>query len=358
MKKIGIITIHSDYHYGAALQGFATAKVLQDNGYSAEIIDYIKIPTNLPNFNIITKILYYWLSRKRIRGFKSFLKPVVSEKKYKTVDEIMIDFNEDYDIILTGSDQVWNPLYGGLFKLNPVYFAAFAPQKEYKKISYASSIGSHQFTDKEIPKVKQWLGEYQHIATRENSGKEQLERILKREVSVVIDPTLLLTKQDWLSAARAPSKKIKEKYVLVYNVGSKIEHDAKFARHIADKLQCKVVFMSIKWKTKENIDINIPHCGPAEFVWLFAHAEFVVTSSFHGVAFSVNLNKNFVNVYNPKSPQRTQNLLASVGLENRTIKSVAEIDGLDLNIDYTTPNRMLNQQRQQSLDYLINAIEN
>lgn len=358
MKKIGIITIHSDYHYGAALQAFATAKVLVDKGYSAKIIDYIKIPSNLPNFNIINKVLYYLLSFIRIKNFKSFLKPVLSNKKYHSLDEIMNSFNEDFDIILTGSDQVWNPLHSGLNRLNPAYFAAFADNAKYKKVAYASSLGNHKFTEDEIPMVKEWLGAYKHLSTREVYGKQQLESILDTKVSIVVDPTLLLDKESWQGVARRPTKKINFKYVLVYNVGSTIEHDAKFAKHIANKLGCKVVFMSIKWTTKENIDVNIPHCGPAEFVWLFANAEFIVTSSFHGVAFSVNLNKNFINVLNPKSPQRTHQLLSSVALAERTINSIEEIDNLDLNIDYIFPNQLLEKQRTDSMEYLINAIEN
>lgn len=356
--KIGIITIHSDFHHGAALQAFATAKVLNNNGYNAKVIDYIKIPTNLPKLNLLTKILYQILSFKRIQNFKSFLKPVLDEKQYHSVESIIHNFNEDYDIILTGSDQVWNPVYSGLNKLNPVYFAAFADSRKYKKIAYASSIGSHMFTENEILDVKKWLGDYKHISTRELFGKTQLEQILNKDVSLVLDPTLLLNKYDWQKISTPPTKKIKFKYVLVYNVGSTIGHDAEFAKHIANKLNCKVVFMSIKWLTKKNIDVNIPHCGPAEFVWLFANAQFIVTSSFHGVAFSVNLNKNFVNIYNPKSPERTNQLLTSIGLEHRTIHSIENLETLELSIDYSKTNQLLEKQRKQSLDYLINAIEN
>jgi polysaccharide pyruvyl transferase WcaK-like protein len=116
--------------------------------------------------------------------------------------------------------------------------------------------------------------------------------------------------------------------------------------------------MSIKLSKAKNVDINIPHCGPAEYVWLFANAEYIVTSSFHGVAFSINLEKQFINIYNEKSPQRVQGLLEKVGLEERSIKSMGEIDIIMKSIDYSLITPKLDKHRNLSISYLINAVEN
>lgn len=355
MKKIGIITIHSDIHYGAALQSCALAKFLSEK-YFARIIDYRKIPTNLPNFSPLKMFIYNLRSAKRTFRYRRFVKPFLSNKRYNSLDELMNSFSEDFDIIITGSDQVWNPKVGGVEGLNPAYFNAFAPIEKYKKISYASSVGNYSFNDKEKDFVNKWLSEYSHISTRESYGKDQLEKILNKEVALVLDPTLLLNKKDWLDISKPV--KINEKYVLVYNVGSTIEKDAKYAREIADKNNWKVVFMSIKLTKDPNIDINIPHCGPEEFVWLFANAEFIVTSSFHGVAFSLNLEKQFINVYNPKSPQRIQELLEKMNLEERSIKSIEDIKISEERINYIEVSPTLDKHRASSIKYLINAIEN
>ncbi len=355
MKKIGIITIHSDLHYGAALQAFALNRVLSKK-YKSEIIDYRKIPTNLPHFGFIKMRIYELMSIIRTKRYRKFLSSELSMKRYNSLDELMNNFNEDYDVIVTGSDQVWNPAVGGLGKLNPAYFAAFADSSKYKKISYASSVGNYIYPEDEKITIKTWLSEYSHLSTRESFGKTQLEGILNKKVDLVIDPTLLLTKEDWIKVSHKVS--IKDKYVLVYNVGSKVEKDAEYARKIADKNGWKVVYKSIRLKKDKYIDKNIPNCGPAEFLWLFANAEFIVTSSFHGVAFSLNLEKNFLNVYNPKSPQRVQHLLESVGLEDRILNSIDQLINFQLNIDYSSANIKLEKLRQNSLMYLFNAIEN
>lgn len=353
--KIGIITVHSDFHYGAALQAFALNRVLSQK-YDSKIIDYRKIPTNLPQFSFLKMMIYHFVNIKKILRYRKFLKYEISTNSYKNVEELMTNFQDPYDVIVTGSDQVWNPAVGGMDTLNPVFFGAFAPEEKYKKISYASSVGNHVYNEKEKKLVKKWLSEYSHVSTREVFGQKQLEDILNVKVDLVIDPTLLMTKAEWLQIANPID--IKYKYVLVYNVGNSIDVDSEYARKIADQNGWKVVFMSIRLTKDKNIDINIPHCGPAEFVWLFNNAEYIVTSSFHGVAFSINLGKNFINVYNPKSPQRIDMLLNSVGLADRTVKSLEDLQSVKKEIDYQYASIQLDLLRKASYDYLINAIEN
>lgn len=125
---------------------------------------------------------------------------MVGVHTYRTLNEIMNNFKENYDILISGSDQIWNPRCGGLVnKLNPAYFLAFVSNKRCKKISYASSIGSYQFNKDEQNQIKRWLSEYTAISTREQSGKEQLSTFINKEIQVTLDPTLLLTKMNGLN---------------------------------------------------------------------------------------------------------------------------------------------------------------
>jgi hypothetical protein len=355
MIKIGIITIHSDLHYGAILQAFALNKVLSGK-YESKIIDYRKKPTNLPQFSLPKMLIYHLVNLKKAFRFRRFLKTEISINCFKTVEELMNNFSDQYDVILTGSDQVWNPAVGGMDTLNPIFFGAFAAKEKYKKISYASSVGNHIYSEEEKILVKKWLSEYSHLSTREIFGKKQLEDILNVKVDLVLDPTLLMTKNQWLKVA-IPVK-IKYKYLLVYNVGNTIDVDSEYARKIADENGWKVVFMSVRLKKDKNIDINIPHCGPGEFIWLFNNAEYVVTSSFHGVAFSINFKKKFINVYNPNSPQRIDMLLNSLGLNDRTVKSIDDLQFIKRDVDYQYASIQLDRLRKISYDYLINSIEN
>lgn len=356
MKKIGIITIHSDLNYGAALQAYALNEFLRSKGYQAEIINYIKIPNHPRVYPFPINIAYKLMNLPRFLRYRKFLQFSVSSKKYKTLEELMNNFHEPYDVLISGSDQVWNPTCGGFInKLNPAYYLAFVSHDKYKKVAYASSVGSYIFKDDEIPYVKRWLDEYDHLSTREIAGSKQLECILKRNVKVVLDPTLLLKKEDWYKVTNKIN--IKDNYVLVYYI-DEIAECVEYARKIADKNGWKVAMMTNAFKRFPGVDINIPFCGPSEFLYLFANAKYIVTNSFHGTAFAVNFNKDFISVIKRNSPQRAQTLLNNVGLPERLLININDVDKLPLHINYDEPNKKLNELRQDSVSYLLNAIEN
>ncbi len=357
-KKIGIITIHSDLNYGAALQAYALNQFLVNKGYNSEIINYIKIPNHPRQYPFPVNIAYWLMNRPRHNRYRKFLKSSVSTQTWHSVDELMQGFDEPYDVLISGSDQVWNPTCGGLIdKLNPCYYLAFADNKKYKKVAYASSLGSYRFNKEEIKSVGKWLGEYEHLSTREQEGKEHLESFLERDVKVVLDPTLLLNHKEWQRVAAPVSKVKDEKFVLVYYI-DEIAECVEYARKVADANGWKVAMMTNTAKRFPGVDINIPFCGPAEFLWLFDKAQFVCTNSFHGTAFSVNFNKNFISVIKRNSPQRAQTLLKNVGLSERLLTDIGQIDSLSEQIDWTTTNEKLLQLRTDSIEYLINAIEN
>ena len=268
--------------------------------------------------------------------------------------EELQSFNEEFDILISGSDQIWNPVCGGLNRINPAYFLAFASKDKYKKISYGSSVGSYIYDENEKKQVRKWLNEYSHISTRESSGAIQLESIINKPVKVVLDPTLLLNKDGWLQYAS--SVKIKSKYVLVYYI-DELDEVVSYARIIADKLGLKVALITNMAKRHSKVDINIPHCGPAQFLWLFANATYIVTNSFHGTAFAVNFNKDFVSVIKRNSPQRAQTLLKNVGLYERLLTNIDELDNIPLNVDFKEANIKLDMLRNDSISYLLNSIE-
>ena len=355
MKKIGIITIHSDLNYGAALQAYALNDYLRINGYNSEIINYIKIPNHPRQYPFPMNIAYWLMNRPRFKRYRKFLADSVSKETYNTLDELMDGFNANYDVVISGSDQVWNPTCGGFVdKLNPAYYLAFADKNKFKKVAYASSVGSYVFNDAEKVSVKKWLDEYAHLSTRETAGAEQLKSFLHKDVKVVLDPTLLLNADQWRKADH--TVRIKEKYVLVYYI-DEIDEVVAYARKVADKHGWKVAMMSNTRKPYPGVDINIPFCGPAEFLYLFDHAEYICTNSFHGTAFAVNFNKNFISVIKRNSPQRAQTLLNNVGLPERLLSNLCDIDKLSNQIDFSVVNEKLDALRKDSTEYLLNAIE-
>lgn len=353
MKKIGIITIHSDLNYGAFLQAFALTTFLNNNSYYTRIIDYRKIPNSPRIYKFPKNIIYKIYNLPRLFRYRRFIAPLLSNKRYNSLEELQ-SFNEEFDILISGSDQIWNPVCGGLNRINPAYFLAFASKDKYKKISYGSSVGSYIYDENEKKQVRKWLNEYSHISTRESSGAIQLESIINKPVKVVLDPTLLLNKDGWLQYAS--SVKIKSKYVLVYYI-DELDEVVSYARIIADKLGLKVALITNMAKRHPKVDINIPHCGPAQFLWLFANATYIVTNSFHGTAFAVNFNKDFVSVIKRNSPQRAQTLLKNVGLYERLLTNIDELDKIPLNVDFKEANIKLDMLRNDSISYLLNSIE-
>lgn len=353
MKKIGIITIHSDLNYGAFLQAFALTTFLNNNSYYTRIIDYRKIPNSPRIYKFPKNIIYKIYNLPRLFRYRRFIAPLLSNKRYDSLEELQ-SFNEEFDILISGSDQIWNPVCGGLNRINSAYFLTFASKDRYKKISYGSSIGSYVYDENEKKQVRKWLNEYSHISTRELSGAIQLESIINKPVKVVLDPTLLLNKDIWLQYAS--SVKIKSKYVLVYYI-DELDEVVSYARIIADKLGLKVALITNMAKRHSKVDINIPHCGPAQFLWLFANATYIVTNSFHGTAFAVNFNKDFVSVIKRNSPQRAQTLLKNVGLYERLLTNIDELDNIPLNVDFKEANIKLDMLRNDSISYLLNSIE-
>lgn len=355
MKRVGIITIHTDLNYGAFLQAFALSYFLKLEKYEVKIIDYKKVPNSPRIYKFPKNIAYKLYNIPRSQRYYNFIKPMLSQIRYNSSEDIMNNFQERYDVLISGSDQIWNPMCGGLNKLNPVYYLAFASNDKYKKISYASSLGSYVYLENEIPYIQKWLNEYSHLSTREITGADQLKGILKRDVKVVLDPTLLLDKNRWSTISHFVN--IKDKYVLVYYI-DEIDEVTSYARNIANKNGWKVALMTNTYNRHPNVDINIPHCGPAEFLWLFEHAEYIVTNSFHGTAFAINFQKDFVSVIKRNSPQRAQTLLANVGLSERLLTNIDDLDKLSVHIDYAEPMKKLEDLKRDSINYLLNAIEN
>ena len=353
MKRIGIITIHSDLNYGAFLQAFGLTTFLRKKGYDAKIIDYRKIPNHPREYKFPKNIAYKLYNMPRLLRYRRFISPVVSNVRYNSLEDLYT-FKESYDVLISGSDQIWNPICGGLNKLNPAYYLAFASKDKYKKIAYGSSVGSYVYNNEEQKKVKEWLDDYSHLSTRELAGSKQLESFINRPVKVVLDPTLLLTKDDWIKYAS--SLMIKDKYVLVYYI-DELDEVVEYARKVADKNGWKVALITNMANKHPKVDINVPHCGPAQFLSLFANAQYVCTNSFHGTAFSINFNKDFISVIKRNSPQRAQTLLNNVGLPERLLTDISQVDGLCNHIDYTHVNEMLSKLREDSITYLLNAIE-
>jgi len=274
-----------------------------------------------------------------------------------TSDELMQGKAGEFDIYVCGSDQIWNPeIISENRTIDPIYFLSFAGKKA-KKISYASSVGHHNYTNKEKEEVANLLEDFELITTRENDGIKKLQEILpNRAIYHVLDPTLLLSKEEWLRALNIEIKEPKEKYILVYSV-PRTELIKKAIDYYAKKLNMKVVAIDqMLFSLSKKVDEHIKDAGPKEFIELFSNASFVITDSFHGTCFAVNFGKPFVSMFIGEKTNRVISLLDLFNIDNRIVNDENEFEKINLSLDDILIQKNLKKQREECLFLLSKSI--
>ncbi|WP_147399575.1 polysaccharide pyruvyl transferase family protein [Parabacteroides bouchesdurhonensis] len=365
-KKIGLISYHSGHNYGTMLQAYALQFCIEKMGHDAvEYINYVDgKPFKEASFRVklkkikdklnsgIIPLLYNCLYKKDFlttrdrfnRFYSAYIK--TSSVLYSSLAELK-ENPPVYDIYIVGSDQTWNPTF---LKDNGAYFLTFAAE-DANKNSYASSLGVALLSDEVKKTYADYLRSFNHISCRESYGCEMLSDVLKREVEHVLDPTLLLTPDDWSKIES--SKIIAEPYVLCYCLGYK-----KSVRDFAKKLG-KAHNMKVYYIVSNYLDIQEKNhlfgIGPDDFISLIRYASYVCTDSFHGTIFSINYGRNFYSFckrdgnIEKGDNSRIPTLLREFSLENRLKSDVFEEES---DIDYETVSAHLNDERQRSIDFL------
>ena len=365
MKEIGIITFHSAHNYGAMLQVYA----LQSKLENSTILDYrnrdidknykvIKIykGKNILKFikSVISNIYFYHRNKKRFKNFESFLKKHLKlTKEYKSEEELKQN-PPLCDIYITGSDQVWN--YEITNGLRDAYTLNFGSQ-DIKRISYAASIGNSDIKSNLKEEYKDKISKIDNISVREENAKKVLEEIgIKKEINVVLDPTLLLTKEEWnQKILNIPAEK--EKYILAYVVETDEEY-YKIVNYLSEKTGLKVIHFEKRGNKYKNVLRSAYTNGPFDFVNLIKNAEYVVATSFHATVFSIIFNKKFWIIPHKKTGSRVTNLLEKLEINNRITKSLNEFKDVDLDekINYEKVEAILKEERKNSIRFLKDAI--
>lgn len=364
--KIGIITIHYGFNFGSALQAYALCYYLNNEvkNIDAKLIDYIPpryrfkrryLTTNKVN-NPLKKVAYLSLvAPQRIKNqriFDGFLKEnVPMTHKIFNINEAR-KVTTKYDLLITGSDQVWNSDYNE--GVDPMYYLAFAP-KSARKISYAASCGKDDYTENEWSSIHQLLKDFHSISLREKSTRDLFLTHGYKKAVQCLDPVFLLDKNTWKKLAKSPRKTVNG-FVLVYCLDSDEDDLIRIAKEVADKRGLKTVIISYShfWN-KYDVDYVYRNQTPNVFLWLLINADYVVTNSFHGVAFSINLEKQFVAVKRRKYNNRLDSILEITGLMDRYINYDNHFDNRK-DIDYSNVNKIKNQLINYSKHYLIDIV--
>ena len=362
---IGILTYHTGYNYGASLQNYALQKVIEKMGFECETINFEteEFVANREMFSrhprrmkevikVISRLPYYNSLKRRQYLFDKYTNECLKISPLYRTEQQVIDHASDYNCIVCGSDQIWNVSEATAEAANYIYFLNF-PKKQ-RRISYAASFGPWV---KEAPlhenEFLPWLKQFDSISVRETSGVAYVKS-LGLNCELCLDPTVLLDKEDY--DAICAKRLVDNKYILMFGWNTN-DDLIKAAKKASEELSLPVLNIvppprGIGSGIKRKLDV-----GPCEFLSMIKNAEFIVTNSFHGTAFSVTYEKPFVSIVSNNKPDlRMESLLKQLGLDdNLTGADDFDVETI-LNTDFRSVADKKRLLRKSSLDYLTKAL--
>lgn len=373
--RVGILTYHNANNYGAVLQAYALQRAIKKMNYDCKIIDYSREKY---------KDVFIWQKKKflnMVKGIKDkqpytnceFINLMLSEFSFQHNNgRLFADFrnqymelsqpvvkknigllNEQYDFFIAGSDQIWNP---GRINIELTYMLDFVTDPN-KKGSYAASFGVTTIPYKYIDIYRKIFKDYKYLLVREQAGAQIIKQLTGRTAKVVLDPTFLLDQNDWNKIV--PNMPQDHKYILVYQLGKYSDTLMGFAHDLSKKTGYPVRIIHAP-KKMHIADECCKHLGPAQWVQQIRDAEYIVTNSFHGVAFSINFNKPFfVEISQERlrasMGSRIHEILGKFQLEDRLIIN-GKNDNWNIPIHYDNVNQILQKERNESLSCLKNML--
>ena len=371
--RVGLVPLlYDEYNYGGVLQFYALQRILKSNNIKCDIIffdnDEKAFCPELPvrkKFLLNIKIaIYKIIYGKSSATEKKIIEENIKKRKLKidafkqvnysqVVNETSISYSE-YDAIVCGSDQIWNPNWA-----RRRCFLEFVPD-DINKIIYAASLGCESMSKEQKAQFEPRIERLQYVSVREQSGKAILDSFIKnKEIEIVLDPTLLLLPEDWDDIVIDPNEK---GYVFTYFLGKyddKINYIWKFAKE--KELQIVNIPFASGEKNDDVCfgDIQIKDADPGEFIGLIKNAEYIFTDSFHACVFSVLFKKEFYAFQRDNSKQmqgRIKTLLHNFNLPDRFIELGINLDMVS-SIDYQNNDMIQEELRRESLTFLLDSIK-
>ncbi len=371
MKKIGIATLYTGFNYGSALQAYAVKAIVERLDCSGDIFkmkgSLIKGRDVRVNklFVMLFRAAFNAKGRKSLKNFKTSISKPLSDETMrlfsdfidKKIKPIEISYSklkkkahsEEYDAFLCGSDQIWGSteLY-----IDPFYYLQFAPQN--KRIAFSPSFGKDFVPDYNKKRIAKYLSEIKYKSVREQSGVGIVKELTGDNAEVLIDPTLVLTSDDWRGELELQADH-KTPYLLAYFLDTPSELAFQTIKELSDKYSLKIV--GLPYQTND-LPWESLSAGPKEFVELISNAKVVCTDSFHGTAFSLNFNVPFYTFERnygdaEKQSTRIHSILNYVGLTERLDPSSSDTC---FDIDFDEVNEKLNEERKHSYQYLADIL--
>lgn len=321
--KVGILTFHNAFNFGAILQTYATSELVKSYGHEAEVINYhnqavdkyydkyrfsiSKLPRNIKY--VIAYLFSCFFFRRKERKYKLFIENFLNLSLhgfYEPFDKL-----NGYDVVLIGSDQLWNKgITGGI---DPIYWGAFVLDKNSRKVTWSVSMNDYDYSQDQLEQIQKYLNGLDKISVREPKSRQFLSKLTDHPILVTLDPTLLISSEQWERICKPVNER---NYIAMYAVKD-YDETYECARIIAKEKGLKVIVIKAYCGARLSKSLK-QDCGPVEFLSYLYSANYVVTSSFHGTVFSILFKKDFTCVV-PKGVEnvRTESLLNSLGLSDR-----------------------------------------
>lgn len=374
--RVGILTFHRATNYGTALQAFATEKGIKKLGVETEMIDYrpeyiertlhVRKLTNAKSLKdiasiIVNAVLYPNMAKRKSESFKRFFSFMnVSDNVCLTTEDVA-KVSCEYDVVLSGSDQLFNRNITGNDK------TYFLPFEHKRKVTFASSFGERKLSADRVEEIAPYFSGFDALSVREKTAHDILAQIKSVNLSAksaasVLDPTFLLTKDEWNEYADTTLKLPKDGYILTYYM-----IETPLLREITAKLQQKTGLKVINIKpSKKQVILhqgkNLSYAGPSEFLACYKNASYVVTNSFHGTAFAINYSIPFFTSTLPVSMagevnSRLEDICELFDLSHRWIDSEQKLGVTDFTKPFEKETeRIIKNLREHSFDYLKDAL--
>lgn len=371
-KKVLLTTVFSGYNYGSSLQALAGKIILKELGCDCQLVAMKSCvkgrDIRLKKFFTIlirSILLRGWSGSKSLRTYQnSFNKEMIGDSvslfTHFTNEYLLPDYlswrglkkaTEGAIACFAGSDQIWN---SSTMYVDPLYYLRFAPKK--KRVAFAPSFGRDFVASYNQQKMSQWIGEFAHLSVREDSGAKLIKELTGREAIHIVDPTLLIDGRTWKNTLNIEDRE--SNYILAYFLDRPSNSARKAIAELKSALNCMVIAIPYRFDEMDYFDEVVP-TGPLEFLDLINNAKCVLTDSFHGTAFSINLHTPFYvfgRDYGTAHSQnsRVESILKKMNMQDRFEPKI--ICGKYNQIDFDYSDCVLKEERLKARNYLRTAL--
>ncbi len=370
MKKVAIVTLYGEYNLGNKLQNYAVEYLIDEMGAAPTTlvttmrrsfllrVKYLLLDL-LSVFPIWTdrRLIEHRMMHKRSRTIAGFSKKYLHySKKIDYASDVELKrINNEYDLFVTGSDQVWGSFVDEDADAFNYFFLEFADKN--KRGSISPSLGRENIPNETRDNYTKALKEIKWLSCREQGMLNLIEELTGRTAQLLLDPTMVVPVKIWKSIEKEPVYFIPSQYILDYRLGTDKDRTDTIVRKISEKTGLQVINI---YNTKSVNEI-FEKTGPAEFLWLIDNASLIVTDSFHGCVFSILFNKEFICIDRTETSNtvnmsdRLATLLGTFGMTNRIYSE--ELLKNIFSSDYSSTNEIILSEREKMINYIREMME-